>query len=90
MIAPERRLELAAIAINANFVVVAEVVAPTAVARIGLGMNASVIALLGAHGAVNDANAVLAARGIARTNIAYHAAILGIGHQVRTHTIDHG
>lgn len=88
LIAAQRGNPLAAVAVHAHFVVAAEVTAAAAVARVGVGVNAGIVALLGAHGAVRDAHAVLAARRVAAADIAYHAAVLRTGHGVHTGPID--
>lgn len=69
-------LPVAALSLHAYLVVVAVLTALTAVARVGLCVDAGVVALLRACHAVCDAYACLAARGRASACVADHAAVL--------------
>ncbi len=85
LIACDGRRPRAALTGDADFVVVAGLAALTAVTRIRLRMDAGravVSAGLVAHSAVLHAHPVFATRRIARTNVAYGAAVRGARKQV--------
>lgn len=80
---------MTAITRNADFVIVALVAALTAVTRVRLRVDAGVVvALLGTHSAILHANAVLAAWGIARTDVTDRAAVLGARLQIDALAVD--
>jgi hypothetical protein len=83
---------LAALAGNANFVVVALLTATTAVTRVGHRVDArvTVLAACGAHGASRYADTSVASRRIALALHACHTAVLRVGLQVNAGTIHDG